>query len=73
MDERLIQDNGANVYTGCELLVKGALESNVSLITGYPGSPIAEVFDVIERNAGLFRENGIVAQMANNEALSVAR
>ena len=43
MDERLIQDNGANVYTGCELLVKGALESNVSLITGYPGSPIGGV------------------------------
>ena len=73
MDERLIQASGANVYTGCELLVKGTLESNVSLITGYPGSPIAEVFDVLEHNAGLFREHGIVAQMANNEALSVAR
>ena len=73
MDARLIQASGANVYTGCELLVKGTLESNVSLITGYPGSPIAEVFDLLERNASLFRENGIVAQMANNEALSVAR
>ena len=73
MDERLIQSSGANVYTGCELLVKGTLESNVSLITGYPGSPIAAVFDLFERNADLFRENGIVAQMANNEALSVAR
>ena len=73
MDERLTQASGANVYTGCELLVKGTLESNVSLITGYPGSPVAEVFDVLEHNAGLFREYGIVAQMANNEALSVAR
>ena len=73
MDQRLIQSSGANVYTGCELLVKGTLESNVSLITGYPGSPVAEVFDVLEHNAGLFREHGIVAQMANNEALSVAR
>lgn len=73
MDERLIQARGTNVYTGCELLVKGTLESDVSLITGYPGSPIAEVFEVLERNASLFRENGIVAQMANNEALSVAR
>ena len=73
MDERLIQGSGTNVYTGCELLIKGTLESNVSLITGYPGSPIAEVFDLLERNANLFRENGIVAQMANNEALSVAR
>ena len=73
MDERLVQGSGTNVYTGCELLIKGTLESNVSLITGYPGSPIAEVFDLLERNASLFRENGIVAQMANNEALSVAR
>ena len=40
MDGRFIQDSGTNVYTGCELLVKGALESGVSLLTGYPGSPI---------------------------------
>ena len=73
IDERFTQSNGTNVYTGCELLVKGALESGVSLLTGYPGSPLAEVFDVIQRNAALFKENGIVAQIANNEALSIAR
>ena len=73
MDERFTQANGTHVYTGCELLVKGALESGVSLLTGYPGSPIAEVFDIIERNAELLKTNGIVAQIANNEALSIAR
>ncbi|MCZ6676590.1 MAG: hypothetical protein O7E52_05000 [Candidatus Poribacteria bacterium] len=73
MDRRFIQDHGTNVYTGCELLVKGALESQVNLLTGYPGSPLAEVFDVIRNNADLFKENGILAQIANNEALSVAR
>lgn len=73
MDERFTQASGTQVYTGCELLVKGALESGVSLLTGYPGSPIAEVFDVIERNAELLKTNGIVAQIANNEALSIAR
>ena len=72
-EKRFTQSNGTNVYTGCELLVKGALESGVSLLTGYPGSPLAEVFDVIQRNAALFKENGIVAQIANNEALSIAR
>ena len=71
--EKFTQSKGTNVYTGCELLVKGALESGVSLLTGYPGSPLAEVFDVIQRNAALFKENGIVAQIANNEALSIAR
>ena len=73
MDERFTQASGTHVYTGCELLVKGALESGVSLLTGYPGSPIAEVFDIIEHNAELLKTNGIVAQLANNEALSIAR
>ena len=73
MDERFTQSVGTNVYTGCELLVKGSLESGVSLLTGYPGSPLAEVFDVMERNADLFNSTGIIAQIANNEALSIAR
>ena len=73
MDDRFTQASGTHVYTGCELLVKGALESGVSLLTGYPGSPLAEVFDVIQRNAELLKNNGIVAQIANNEALSIAR
>jgi indolepyruvate ferredoxin oxidoreductase len=73
MDDRFTQASGTHVYTGCELLVKGALESGVSLLTGYPGSPIAEVFDIIQRNAELLKTNGIVAQIANNEALSIAR
>ena len=73
MDDRFSQSNGTNVYTGCELLVKGSLEAGVSLLTGYPGSPLAEVFDVLERNADLLNSNGIVAQIGNNEALSVAR
>ena len=60
MDERFTQSSGTHVYTGCELLVKGALESGVSLLTGYPGSPIAEVFDIIESNAELLKTNGIV-------------
>ena len=73
MDNRFIQENGTNVYTGCELLVKGALEGQVNLLTGYPGSPLAEVFDVIKSNAALLKEHGILGQIANNEALSVAR
>ena len=73
MDERFSQSIGTNVYTGCELLVKGSLESGVSLLTGYPGSPLSEVFDVLQRNSDLLKTNGIVAQIANNEALSIAR
>ena len=73
MDNRFIQENGTNVYTGCELLVKGALEGQANLLTGYPGSPLAEVFDVMKSNADLLKEHGILAQIGNNEALSIAR
>ena len=73
MDNRFTQENGTNVYTGCELLLKGALEGQVNLLTGYPGSPLAEVFDVMKSNAALLKEHGILAQIGNNEALSVAR
>ena len=73
MDNRFTQESGTNVYTGCELLVKGALEGQVNLLTGYPGSPLAEVFDVMKSNAELLKEHGILAQIGNNEALSVAR
>ena len=73
MVDRFTQESGTNVYTGCELLVKGALEGQVNLLTGYPGSPLAEVFDVMKANAALLKEYGILAQIGNNEALSVAR
>jgi indolepyruvate ferredoxin oxidoreductase len=73
MDSRFVQDAGVCVYTGNELLIKGALESGVSMVTGYPGSPLAEVFETVRANADLFLEQGILAQIANNEALAAAR
>lgn len=73
MSDRMLLEHGTNVYTGCELLVKGALEGRASLLTGYPGSPIAEVFDVVERLGPALKEHGVVAQLANNEALGAAR
>src|SRR5215212_977022 len=72
-DPRFLKTTGVEAYTGNELLVKGALEAGVGLITGYPGSPVSEVFDAISLVAPLLAERGIVAQIANNEALSTAR
>jgi indolepyruvate ferredoxin oxidoreductase len=63
---------GRAVLDGNELIVKGALEAGVSLITGYPGSPVAEVFSVCESHAPYLRELGVEAQLANNEAQSAA-
>ncbi len=67
-------DAGRAIFTGNELLVKGALETRdgVHLMTGYPGSPVASFFDVLESLSPLLTEHGVVARIANNEALSMA-
>ena len=73
-DPRFTRDSGREIFGGSELLVKGALESDggVHLMTGYPGSPIAEFFDTLEAIGPLLNEKGISAKIANNEAMSVA-
>jgi len=73
VDSRFLQERGIQVYTGTELLLKGALEGKVSLITGYPGSPIADFFNSTRQIKNFLDQKGIVVQVANNEALSAAR
>ena len=74
VDPRFLIEEGLNVFNGNELLVKGALETpgGVHLLTGYPGSPISEFFDVLTSLKGVLEEHGVRAQIANNEALSIA-
>ena len=74
VDPRFTQESGPAVFTGNELLVKGALESagGVHLYTGYPGSPVASFFDTLEAIGPLLKQHGVVAKMASNEALSLA-
>ena len=73
-DPRFIQESGRAVYTGNELLVKGALEveGGIHLFTGYPGSPISGAFDTLGSISSMLTEHGIVARIAANEAISVA-
>ena len=73
-DPRFLVETGREIFTGNELLVKGALETEggVHLMTGYPGSPIASFFDALESIGPLLAEKGVVARIANNEALGVA-
>ena len=73
MDERFLKEEGLDVFTGNELILKGGLESGMGLLTGYPGSPVSDVFDVASSISALLKKHGILAEMANNEALSVAR
>ena len=74
VDPRFLADGGREIFTGNELLVKGALEveGGVHLLTGYPGSPIAAFFDTLESIGPLLAEHGVAAKIANNEALGIA-
>ncbi len=74
VDPRFLKEDGAEVFTGNELLLKGALEAEggTHLLTGYPGSPIAGLFDAMELVAPLLKDSGIHATIANNEALGAA-
>lgn len=74
VDPRFLKEEGLEVYTGCELLLKGLLEveGGTHLWTGYPGSPIAGFFDAIEAARELPLAHGIHATIANNEAIAVA-
>src|ERR1700712_470452 len=73
-DPRFLADNGREIFTGNELLIKGALETEggVHLLTGYPGSPVAGFFDVMGDIKDLLNSHGIRAFQANNEALGAA-
>ncbi len=68
----VLRESGRAVLSGNELIVKGALEAGVSLITGYPGSPVADVFLICEDHAAALNELGVEAILANNEAQSAA-
>src|SRR5437588_6692970 len=73
-DPRFLTASGREVFTGNELLIKGALETEggVHLLTGYPGSPVAGFFDVLGDVKDLLNNDGIRAFQANNEALGAA-
>src|SRR5438128_10781407 len=71
-DKRFVQGSGINAFNGNELIVKGALESKVGLMAGYPGSPVAEVFTILEENAEILRECGLWAEMTNDESQGAA-
>src|SRR5579871_1663079 len=73
MDPRFVKEKGTETYTGNELIVKGGLEAGMNLLTGYPGSPVADVFEAAANATPYLQEHGILAQIANNEALSAAR
>ncbi|MGA2265968.1 MAG: FAD-dependent oxidoreductase [Phycisphaerae bacterium] len=74
VDPRFLTAEGPEIFTGSELLLKGALEATggVHLLGGYPGSPVASFFDAMALVKDLLHERGIRAVMNSNEALAAA-
>ena len=74
VDPRFLVADGPEVFTGNELLVKGALEAEggVHLLGGYPGSPVADFFSAMASVKDLLNDKGIRAVINNNEALAAA-
>lgn len=60
------------ILNGNELLVRGGLEAGFSLYTGYPGSPLAEFFNILYTKKNSLKENGIQVVIANSEANAAA-
>ena len=56
------------VLSGNELIIQGGLEAGFSLYTGYPGSPLADYFNILYARKKEFEKNGIRVAIGNSEA-----
>lgn len=60
------------ILNGNELLVQGALEAGFHLYTGYPGSPLADFFNILYAEKAELQKKGIRVVIANSEANAAA-
>ncbi|MAW07448.1 MAG: hypothetical protein CME61_04095, partial [Halobacteriovoraceae bacterium] len=58
--------------SGNELIIQGGLEAGFSLYTGYPGSPLADYFNILYARKNEFEKNGIRVVIGNSEANAAA-
>lgn len=61
-----------DILNGNELIVRGGLEAGFSLYTGYPGSPLADYFNILHQKKTKLEERGIRVVIANSEANAAA-
>lgn len=64
--------NNLKILNGNELIIQGALEAGFHLYTGYPGSPLADFFNILYERKKEFHEKGIRVVIANSEANAAA-
>ena len=60
------------ILNGNELLIQGALEAGFNLYTGYPGSPLADFFNILHAERDELHKKGIRVVIANSEANAAA-
>jgi len=60
------------ILNGNELLIQGALEAGFHLYTGYPGSPLADFFNILYEEKENLQKKGIRVVIANSEANAAA-
>lgn len=62
----------AQILNGNELIIQGGLEAGFSLYTGYPGSPLADYFNILYTKKKEMAAKGIKVVIANSEANAAA-
>lgn len=62
----------SSIKNGNELIIQGGLEAGFSLYTGYPGSPLADYFNILYHQKKALKEKGIKVVIANSEANAAA-
>lgn len=60
------------ILNGNELLIQGALEAGFQLYTGYPGSPLADFFNILHEEKENLHAKGIRVVISNSEANAAA-
>ena len=60
------------ILNGNEIIIQGALEAGFHLYTGYPGSPLADYFNILYERKSEFSKKGIRVVIANSEANAAA-
>ena len=60
------------ILNGNELIVQGGLEAGFNLYTGYPGSPLADYFNILYKRKNELADKGIRVAIANSEANAAA-
>ncbi|MFX3675619.1 MAG: thiamine pyrophosphate-dependent enzyme [bacterium] len=60
------------ILGGNEILIQGGLEAGFSLYTGYPGSPLADYFNILHKRSKELEARGIRVAIANSEANAAA-